>query len=157
MPFDESAPRMMLPAIQVRAGDYVRRDARSPWQYVILVQGNAHGVTLSFEGGDAVNFAAQRTLEVSRRTRWVEVDDRFRVIDTFPYLEREDEYSDLTLDEAAARAEDLTGHPADDIIATLGEEGVTRWDWEDGETGREVALQPEVERDPPRELPGGGS
>ena len=80
---------------------------------------------------------------------------RYRIVDVFPYLEREDEYGDLALAEAAARMDDLTGVGEDTILADLDSDGldVLPWEWADEETGREVTLMLEVERDPPRELP----
>jgi hypothetical protein len=41
----------------------------------------------------------------------------YRIIDTFEYLDREDEYTGLTLEEAAARMDDLTGVGADLILS----------------------------------------
>lgn len=81
---------------------------------------------------------------------------RFRIVDTFPYLDREDEYSDLTLDEAVARMDDLTGVGADVILSDLDSDGldVLPWKWVDDETGREVALRLEVE--PPPQPEAGG-
>lgn len=73
---------------------------------------------------------------------------RYRIVDEFPYLSREDEYSDLSLDEAAARMDDLTAVGADVILADLDSDGldVLPWEWTDDETGREVTLQLEVSR-----------
>lgn len=47
--------------------------------------------------------------------------ERFRIIDCHPYLDREEEYSGLTLEEAAARMEDLTGVEAAMILADFEE------------------------------------
>jgi hypothetical protein len=41
----------------------------------------------------------------------------YRILDSYPYLEREDEYSRLTLEEAAVRMDDLTGVGEDVILA----------------------------------------
>lgn len=74
---------------------------------------------------------------------------RYRIVDEHPYLSREDEYGDLSLDEAAARMDDLTGVGADTILADFEEwhrhgEADQPWQWEDPETGREVTLRLEV-------------
>lgn len=45
----------------------------------------------------------------------------YRIIDAFKYLDREDEYTGLTLEEAAARMDDLTGVGADVILSDWGE------------------------------------
>lgn len=68
----------------------------------------------------------------------------YRVVDTFPYLDREDEWDDLTLDEAAIRVEDLFPIEAADVINDV-EEGV-EWPmvWTDEETGREITLSKSV-------------
>lgn len=73
-------------------------------------------------------------------------NQRYRIVDTFPFLDREDEYSDLTLDEAVARMDDLTGVGADVILSDLDSDGldVLPWKWVDDETGREVSLMLEV-------------
>lgn len=73
-------------------------------------------------------------------------NQRYRIVDTFPFLDREDEYSDLTLEEAAVRMDDLTGVGTDTILADLDSDGldVLPWKWTDDETGREVTLQLEV-------------
>lgn len=49
----------------------------------------------------------------------------YRIVDEFPYLDREDEYPGLTLDEATAKMEDLTGVGADVILADV-QEACTR-------------------------------
>ena len=41
----------------------------------------------------------------------------YRIVDRYPYLEREDEYTGLTLEEAAIRMDDLTGCGEDVILA----------------------------------------
>jgi hypothetical protein len=41
----------------------------------------------------------------------------YRIVDEYPYLEREDEYPGLTLTEAAIRMDDLTGCGEDVILA----------------------------------------
>jgi len=41
----------------------------------------------------------------------------YRIVDNFPYLDREDEYAGLTLEEAAARMEDLIGVKAEVVIS----------------------------------------
>lgn len=41
----------------------------------------------------------------------------YRIVDAFPYLEREDEYPGLTLAEAAIRMDDLTGVGEDVILS----------------------------------------
>lgn len=68
----------------------------------------------------------------------------YRIVDSFPYLEREDEYTNLTLEEAAARIEDLTPVSADLVISDV-EDGV---DWpmvyDDPETNRTVTMTREV-------------
>lgn len=46
----------------------------------------------------------------------------YRIVDLHPYLDREEEYGDLTLDEAATRMEDLTGVGADTILADFDED-----------------------------------
>lgn len=98
----------------------------------------------------------------------------YRITDIFPYLDREDEYTGLTLEEAASRMDDLTGVGADVILADFdeacgecegkGEEGFydagrlcwrdcatcggsgkrERWEWTDPESGREVVMRREV-------------
>lgn len=40
----------------------------------------------------------------------------YRIVDEYPWLEREDEYTGLTLEEAAIRMDDLTGCGAEDMI-----------------------------------------
>lgn len=40
----------------------------------------------------------------------------YRIVDVFPYLDREDEYPGLTLSEAAAKIEDLTPVGADVVL-----------------------------------------
>jgi hypothetical protein len=69
---------------------------------------------------------------------------RYRIVETYPYLDREEEWTDLTLDEAAIRYEDLTPMGADEVLSDI-EEGV---DWPmryvDEETGREVTMTQEV-------------
>lgn len=74
---------------------------------------------------------------------------RYRVVDEFPYLEREDEYGDLTLEEAAHRMDDLTGVGADVILSDVDSDGfgVLPWTWEDDETNRTVTLMLEVSDD----------
>jgi hypothetical protein len=79
---------------------------------------------------------------------WVEIEGRFRIVDVFPYLDREDEYSDLSLSEAAAKLEDLTGIDADVVLSDFDEPDRDSWKWTDDETGREVSLIPEVAPDP---------
>lgn len=79
---------------------------------------------------------------------WVEIEGRFRIVDVFPYLDREDEYSDLSLSEAAAKLEDLTGIGADIVLSDFDEPDRDSWKWTDDETGREVSLIPEVAPDP---------
>jgi hypothetical protein len=66
--------------------------------------------------------------------------ERYRIVDLFPYLDREDEYDDLTLDEAATRIEDLVGIEAAQVISDI-EEGID-WPWRevDIETGRETTM-----------------
>lgn len=59
----------------------------------------------------------------------------YRIVDTYPYLDREDEYSGLTLTEAAVRMDDLTGCGEDVILADWDEpcpdcEGATRVPYE---------------------------
>lgn len=73
-------------------------------------------------------------------------DQRYRVVDEFPYLDREEEYTDLSLAEAAARMEDLTDVTADVILSDIDSDGfdVLPWEWKDDETGREVTLMLEV-------------
>lgn len=75
---------------------------------------------------------------------------RYRIVDAFPYLDREEEYGDLSLDEAVARMDDLTGVGADVILSDLDSDGldVLPWKWVDDETGREVTLRLEVEPTP---------
>lgn len=71
---------------------------------------------------------------------------RYRICDVHPYLDREEEYGDLTLDEAAARMDDLTGVGADTILSDLDSDGldVLPWKWVDDESGREVTMMREV-------------
>lgn len=97
----------------------------------------------------------------------------FRITDTYPYLDREEEYAGLTLEEAAHRMDDLTGVGADVIMSDWGEScpdcGGTGWGQQEGkwtaehcatcrntgkwpgpwkhtdeETGREVTMMREV-------------
>lgn len=97
----------------------------------------------------------------------------YRILDEFPYLDREDEYPNLALAETAARMEDLTGVGADVILADFDEDcgrcggggklatgcmtpdvpcdtchGTGKrsepWEWTDDETGREVTMRLEV-------------
>lgn len=97
----------------------------------------------------------------------------YRILDVHPYLDREEEYTGLTLEEAAHRMDDLTGVGADVILSDWGEpcpacggtgwgqrEGKWTsehcatchcdgkwpgpWDWTDKETGREVTMMREV-------------
>lgn len=97
----------------------------------------------------------------------------YRILDEYPWLEREDEYSGLTLTEAAIRMDDLTGCGADVILADWDEPcelcggtgwgqrdgkwtsehcsacGTTGtwpgpWEWRDDETNREVTMMREV-------------
>jgi hypothetical protein len=46
----------------------------------------------------------------------------YRIIDCFPYLDREEEYRHLTLEEAVLRMEDLIGHDADSILSDFDED-----------------------------------
>lgn len=74
------------------------------------------------------------------------VDDAicYRVVDENPYLDRQEEWDDLTLDAAATRMEDLTDLEAAQVINDV-EEGVDwPWRWTDEETGREVTMAPAV-------------
>lgn len=91
----------------------------------------------------------------------------YRITDVFGYLEREDEYTGLTLEEAAIRMDDLTGCGEDVILSDWDEPcgfcggerwtagGACRvcnatgkwpgpWCWTDEETGREVTMAREV-------------
>jgi len=69
----------------------------------------------------------------------------YRIVDVFPYLDREEEHTGLTLAEAAARMEDLTGVAADVILSDLDEpDSGAHWEWTDDETGREVTMMREV-------------
>ena len=150
--FDPQAPRMQLEAVQIRSGDHARPtpgEGEFRWVERVVLNGFAD-VTITFEGGEELVIDRRAVVEVARRQRWAEVEDRYRIIDLFPYLEREDEYSDLTLGEAALKMEDLTGVGADVILSDLDEPDRTRWEWTDDETGREVSLLPEVEPDPDR-------
>lgn len=155
MAFDPTAPRQVVKARAVRADDYVRIQAGEDercWARVKVIDLSWPDALMELDGGVAISIGKDAEVEVSRRVEWVEVEGRYRVVDTTPYLEREDEYSDLSLEAAAGRAEDLTGHPADDIIACA-EEADGRWEWVDEETGREVSLIPEVEPEPNRKVP----
>jgi hypothetical protein len=96
----------------------------------------------------------------------------YRILDEYPWLEREDEYSGLTLAEAAIRMDDLTGC-GEDVILSDFDEGCTAcdghgwqqglpgerrkcvachgdckrrepWNWEDDETSRTVTMMREV-------------
>lgn len=89
--------------------------------------------------------AAREDCEKTRRT-FVEAA-RYRIVDVHPYLDREEEYPNLSLDEAAARMDDLTGVGADVILSDLDSDGldVLPWEWTDDENGREVTLRLEVE------------
>lgn len=152
--FDPQAPRMQLEARQVRSGDHMRHGDEQDFRFVERVVLAGSDVAVTIEGGSVLTFDRKATVEVARRVRWVEVEDRYRIIDVFPYLDREDEYSDLTLGEAALKAEDLTGAEADDILTWFDDpEDGNRWEWTDDETGREVSLLPEVEPDPDRKTP----
>lgn len=69
---------------------------------------------------------------------------RYRIVEVHDYLNREEEFPNLTLDEAAARMDDLTGIGADTILSDVAD-GTLPWEWVDDETGREVTLRLEVE------------
>jgi hypothetical protein len=150
--FDPQAPRMQLEARQVRSGDHMRHGDEQDFRYVerVVLDGVSGDVTVTFQGGAEFTFDRRATVEVARRTRWVEVEDRYRIVDVFPYLDREEEFSDLTLAEAAGKVEDLTGIGADIILSDFDEPDRTDWKWTDDETGREVSLVPEVEPEPDR-------
>lgn len=77
-------------------------------------------------------------------------DQCYRIVDVHPYLGREEEYTDLSFDEAVNRAEDLTGERADVILSDFDSDGLDLlpWEWTDDETGREVTMRLEVEPDP---------
>lgn len=152
MAFDEFAPRMKLKARQVRQGDYLRV-SEDRWKLAKFVDLTWPDAALELEGRTTLSFDKDAEVEVSSRTRWVEVEGRYRIVDTFPYLEREDEYSDLSLAEAAAKMEDLTPIQADDILSDFDEPDVDRWQWTDEEIGRIVSLLPEVEPIPNRKVP----
>lgn len=65
----------------------------------------------------------------------------YRIVDRYPYQEREDEYRNLTLEEAAVRMDDLTGVGEDVILADIEEDpDVLPWEFTDPETGREVTM-----------------
>ncbi len=151
--FDPQAPRSKMEARQVRTGDHLRHGDEQDFRYVEGVILDGGQVVVTFQGGSRFTFERDATVEVARRPCWVEVADRYRIIDEFPYLEREDEYSDLTLGEAALKMEDLTGVDSDVILFDFDEPDCTRWEWKDDETGREVSLLPEVEQDPDRKTP----
>jgi hypothetical protein len=153
--FDPQAPRSKMEARQVRSGDHMRRGDEQDFRFVerVVLDGVSGDVSVTFEGGGEFTFDRRATVEVARRVRWVDVEDRYRIIDVFPYLEREDEINDLTLGEAALKMEDLTGVGADVILSDFDEPDRTRWEWTDDETGREVSLLPEVEPDPDRKTP----
>lgn len=152
--FDPQAPRMQLEARQVRSGDHMRHGDEQDFRFVErVVLDGFREVVVTFEGGAQFTFNPRATVEVARRQRWVDVEDRYRIIDVFPYLSREDETNDLTLAEAALKLEDLTGVEADLILSDLDEPDRDRWEWTDDETGREVSLIPEVEPDPDRKTP----
>lgn len=91
----------------------------------------------------------------------------YRIVDVFDYLDREDEYTGLTLEEAAHRMDDLTGIGADVILSDWAEpcsncEGAAAffdgpctvcggtggwpgpWKHVDPETGRETMMLREV-------------
>lgn len=98
----------------------------------------------------------------------------YRIVDNFPYLEREDEYAGLTLAEAAIQMDGLTGVGEDVILSDWDErcercEGTGSrivgsflrwsvtcgdchgdgkwpgpWEFSDDETGREVTMMREV-------------
>jgi len=119
--FDPQAPRMQLEARQVRSGDHMRDGDGGDFRYV---KGTIHGggeVVVILQDECRLTFDRDATVEVARRVRWAEVPDRYRIIDAFPYLDREEEYTDLTLEEAAAKMEDLTGIGADVILADFDE------------------------------------
>lgn len=70
---------------------------------------------------------------------------RYRIVDSNPYLDREDEYRADTIEGAVGQAEELTGVPADLILSDLGTDRFGYpWEWIDPETGREVTLRPEA-------------
>lgn len=69
---------------------------------------------------------------------------RYRIVETFTYLDREDEWPNLTLDEAATRFEDLTPLSADLVLSDLDEGVDWPYRWVDDETGREVTMTREV-------------
>jgi hypothetical protein len=69
---------------------------------------------------------------------------RYRIVDAHPYLDREEEYDGLLLNEAAARFEDLTPIPADLVLSDLDEGVDWPYRWVDEETGREVTMTREV-------------
>lgn len=156
MPFDPYAPRTKLAANQVRAHDYLRigdGDTEKDWRLVKQISLAWPDVAIECEGNLALSFPREAPVEVSRRTTWIDVKDRYRIIDRFPYLEREEEFNDLTLGEAALKMEDLAGMDSDLILSDFDEPDVDRIEWTDEETGREVFLIPEVEPEPNRKTP----
>lgn len=153
MPFDFYAPRTKLEAKQIREHDYLRigdGGDDKDWRLVKQVSLAWPDVAVECEGNLTLSFPREATVEVSRRTEWVDVEDRYRIIDIFPYLERQEEFNDLTLGEAALKMEDLTGMDSDLILADFDEPDVNHLEWTDDETGREVSLVPEVEPEPDR-------
>lgn len=65
---------------------------------------------------------------------------RYKIIDENPYGHWYQEWGFDRAEEAAAKAEDITGVSADLILSDLDSLGNEPWEWVDEETGREVIL-----------------